>query len=167
MLIKRLLMAYGRHHFEVCWRHFSVSGWPEVCRAHTCKQVRAKNYSRTKRHYLVKITSLMIYNQISLSQKETNKRKMIQNGSDINTQESAKVTSEHLSFLLHAFQFGFRCSRNGGPSVIWIISLYLWYQVYFVIITVEFLFNVLSITYLKKIWLWTVPLREWWMHRFG
>jgi hypothetical protein len=37
-MITRLLMACGRHHFEgrripeapECWRHFSVSGWPEV-----------------------------------------------------------------------------------------------------------------------------------------
>jgi len=35
---------------------------------------------------LVKITSWMIYNHINLSQKEPDK-KMIQNGSDINTQE--------------------------------------------------------------------------------
>jgi len=42
-------MACRRRHFEArqrreapeCWRHFSVSGWPEVCRARTkaCKQV--------------------------------------------------------------------------------------------------------------------------------
>jgi len=46
-------MACGRRHFEArqrpeapgCWRHFSVSRWPEVCRARTeaCKQVWAKN----------------------------------------------------------------------------------------------------------------------------
>jgi len=39
--------------------------------------------------------------------------------------ESADVTSEYFSFLLLAFKFGFRSSRNGGPPVIWIISLYL------------------------------------------
>jgi len=50
---------------------------------------------------------------------------------------------EHLSFLLPAFESGFRCSRNGSPPVIWIISLY------FVIIIVEFLVTVLSITYLR------------------
>ena len=66
-----------------CWRHFSVSGWPEICRARTkaCKQVWTKNYSRTKWDYLVKIASWMTYNDISLSQKEPCKRKMIQNGS--------------------------------------------------------------------------------------
>ena len=94
MLIIRLLMARGRRHFEApeCWRLFSVSGWPEVCRASTkaCKQVWAKNYSRTERHYLVKITSWMIYNQINLSQKEPYK--------------CANVTSEHFSFLLPAFE---------------------------------------------------------------
>ena len=36
---------------------------------------------------VVKITSSMTYNHISLSQKEADKRKMIQNGSDINAQE--------------------------------------------------------------------------------
>jgi len=73
--------------------------------------------------------------------------------------ESAYMTSEHFSFLLPAFESGFRCSRNGGPPVIWIISLYLWYQVYFVIIIMKFLVTVLSITYLKNIfWGWTVPL---------
>jgi len=128
------------------------------------------NYSRTKRHFLVKITSWMIYNHISLSQKERDKRKMIQNGSDINSRsrettirislESAHVTSEHLGFLLLAFESGFRCSRNGGPPVIWIISLYLWDQVYFVVITiVEFLITVLSITYLNNIFCgWTISL---------
>jgi len=67
-----------------CWHHFSVSSWLEVGRAHTttCKQVWAKNYSRTKRHYLVKITSCMTYNHMCLSQKEPDKRKMIQNGSE-------------------------------------------------------------------------------------
>ena len=50
----------------------------------------------------------------------------------------------HLSFLLSSFESGFRCSRNGGLPVIWIISLYL-FQVYFVIIIVEFLVTVLSI----------------------
>jgi len=148
-----------RRHFEArqrpkapeYWRHFSVSGWPEVYRARTkaCKQVWAKNYSRTKWHYLVKITSWMTYNHIS--QKDPYKRKIYQNGSEINVQEKlirvsteiAHVTSEHFSFLLPAFESGFRCSRNGGPPMIWIISIYLWYQVYFVIIIVEFLVTVL------------------------
>jgi len=39
-----------------------------------------------------------------------------------------------------AFQFllplPFGCRCNGGPPLIWIISLYLWYQVYFVVIIV-------------------------------
>ena len=34
----------------------------------------------------------------------------------------AQVTSEHLTFLLLAFESGIRCSRNGGPPVMWIIS---------------------------------------------
>jgi len=36
-----------------------------------------------------------------------------------------QVTSEHLTFLLPAFESGIRCNHNGGPPVIWIISLYL------------------------------------------
>jgi len=156
MLINRLLMACGCHHFEArqrqevpeCWRHFSISSWPEVCRAHTiaCKQVSAKNYSRTKWHYLVKITSWMTYNHINLSQKEPDKRKMNQNGSEISLREtiicvsleSTNVMSEHFSFLLPALESHIRCSHNGGPPVIWIISLYLWYQVYFVILLWNF-----------------------------
>ena len=55
---------------------------------------------------------------------------------------------QHSSFLFPAFESGFRFSRNGGSPVIWIISLYLRYQVYFVIIIAEFLVNVLNITYL-------------------
>ena len=39
------------------------------------------------------------------------------------------------------------------PSIIWIISLYLWYQVYLVIIMVEFLVTVLGITYLRNYFL--------------
>jgi len=74
------------------------------------------------------------------------------------SQKNIRVTSEHFSCLLPAFESDIRCSRNGGPPVIWIISLYPWYQVYFVIITAEFLVTVLSITYLRNIfWGWTVP----------
>ena len=58
---------------------------------------------------------------------------MIQNGPEIKAQEklirvsleSAHVTSQRFSYLLPTFKSGFRCSRNGGPLVIWIISLYL------------------------------------------
>ena len=63
----------------------------------------------------------------------------------------AQMTSERLTFLLPAFESAFRCIRNGGPAVICIISLYLRYQIYFVIIIVEFLITVLSITYLRNI----------------
>ena len=51
--------------------------------------------------------------------------------------------------ILMLFESGFRGSRNGSPPVIWIISLYLLYQIYFVIIIVKYLVTVLSITYLK------------------
>ena len=57
--------------------------------------------------------------------------------------------SEHFSFLLPAFDSSFWCCHNGTPPVIWIISLYPWYQVYFMIIIVEFLVTDLSITYFK------------------
>jgi len=36
-----------------------------------------------------------------------------------------QVTSEHLTFLLSAIESGIRCSLNGRPLVIWIISLHL------------------------------------------
>jgi len=84
MLINRLLMVYGCCHFQArqipeapeCWHHFSISGWPEVYRVRTkaYKQVWAKNYSRTKWHYLVKCTSWMTYNHMSFRQKEADKR---------------------------------------------------------------------------------------------
>jgi len=35
-----------------------------------------------------------------------------------------QVVSEQWTFLLPDFESGIRCSRNGGPPVIWIISLY-------------------------------------------
>jgi len=35
------------------------------------------------------------------------------------------MTSEHLNFLFPTFESGIQCSRNGGPPLIWIISLYL------------------------------------------
>jgi len=68
-------MACGSRHFEArqrpeapeCWRHFSVSEWPEGCIAciKAFLKVWAKNYSRTERQYLVNITSWMIYNHIN------------------------------------------------------------------------------------------------------
>ena len=57
------------------------------------------------------------------------------------------VTSEHLNSLHSAF----RCNLNSGTPVIWIISLYLWYQAYFMIIILKFWVTVLSFTYLKNI----------------
>ena len=81
MLIIRLLMAFGRRHFEKA-----------------CTKVWTKNYFRIKRNYLVKIRSWITYNHT---------------------------------------ESGFRCSRNDGPPVIWVISLCLWYQVYLVIIIVQ------------------------------
>ena len=72
---------------------------------------------------------------------------------------SCDVRSDDFSFLLPDFESGFQCSHNSSPPVIWIVSLYLWDQVYFIIIIVEFFVTVLSITYLRNIfWGWTVPL---------
>jgi len=42
----------------------------------------------------------------------------------------AQVKSEHLTFLLPALKSGIWCSHNGGPPVIWIISLYLYLVFY-------------------------------------
>ena len=90
MLINLLLMASGRRHFEARQRpetpesrhHLNAAVWPEVCRyrTKTCKLWRII----PEHNYLVKITSWMTYNHISLSRKEPDKRKMIKNGSDIN-----------------------------------------------------------------------------------
>ena len=169
MPINQLLMACGHRPFEArqwqeapeCWRHFSVSGWPQVCRAHTtaCKQVWAKNYSRTKQLYLVKIASWMIYNHINLSQKVPDKRKMIQKAQiltlkrNYNPRHSISVCSFTSSNLVSG------AAVMAALQLFWIISVYLWYHVHFVIIIVEFLVTVLSITYLKNIFYgWTVPL---------
>ena len=177
MLINRLLMACGRRHFEArqrpeapeYWRHFSVSGWHEVCRAHTktCKQQWAKNYSRTIRHYLNKN---YVMNDVQLYQfepegtwQEEDHSKLLGYNHSRETinrirLDSTHVMSEHFSFLLPTFQSDLQCSHNGIPPVIWILSLYL-YQVYFAIIILEFLVTVLSITYFKNIfWGWNVPL---------
>jgi len=150
VLINRLLRVYVRRHFDArqeateCWRHFSVSGWCEFCRAltKTCEPVWANNYSRTKRHYLVKITSWTTNNHMSLSQKEPDKR--LRRNYNPHQSRERQCDVRAFQFLLPAFESGFRCSRNGGP---WIISLYLWYQVYFKIIIVKFVVTVLSITY--------------------
>jgi len=80
VLINWLLMACRCRHYEArqkpeapeCWHHLTISSSPEICRASTkaCKQVRAKSYSRTKRHYLVKI-KWWIYTTISVWAKRT------------------------------------------------------------------------------------------------
>ena len=157
MLINRLLLAFGRRHFESrqwpdapeCWHHFSVFSWPEV---HTiaCKQVWAKNYSRTKLHYLVNIQPYQFEPERTLQEEDDSKwlRYWCSRATIIHVSlESVHVTSGHFSFLFFAFESGFQCSHNGGHPVIWIISLYIWYQVYFVIIIVDFLVSVLRITF--------------------
>ena len=123
-------MACGCRHFEArqrpdareCWRHLNASDSPEVCGARTkaCKQMWAKNYSRSWGNYLVKITSWMTYNLTSLSQKEPYKRTIIQNGLEINPEREtiiriSHVTCEHLSFLLPAFESASGAAVNLRP----------------------------------------------------
>jgi len=116
VLINWLLMARGHSHFECrqrptapeCWCHLNTAVWLEVCRARTeaCKQVWAKNYSSITCIHLGKITSLMTYNHISLSWKEPQKRKMIQNG-EILTLKSNYNPCQYRegSYDVRAFEF--------------------------------------------------------------
>ena len=109
----------------------------------------------------------MTNNHISLSQKNHYKIKMIPIVSKKARGEPETLTGVYMNsgvymcapgpgdarafdFLLPAFESGIRCSRKGGPPAIWIISLYLLIQVNFVVIIVEFLVTVLSITYSRN-----------------
>ena len=160
MLINRLLMDCGCRHFEArqspvaaeFWHHLNTTVWLEVCRAHTKarKQVLARNNSRTKLNNLVKTMPWITHNHISLSQRNHYKMRIILIVSKKSRiiEESARrtgnpnwclcelsvllvqVTSEHLTFLLPVFKSGIRHNHNGSSPVIWIIPLYLWYQVY-------------------------------------
>jgi len=110
---------------------------------------------------LLKITSWIIYNHISLSQKKPGKRKMIQMAQILTLNRNCNLRqSRERSCDVRAFQFFFFPPSNlaSGAAVMallqyWSISLCLWYQVYFVIIIVEILVTALSITYLKKCFL--------------
>ena len=87
VLTNRLLMACLRRQFEAnhrpeapeSWHQLNQTIWPEVCITHlkACKQVLAKNNSRTKRSNLTKFTSWLTFSHISLSQKNHYKMKMI------------------------------------------------------------------------------------------
>jgi len=145
-------MACAHHHFEArqrpeapeCWCHLNPAIWLEVCITDlkACKQVLAKNNSRTKRSNLAKFTLWLTFSYISLSQKYHYKIPIVLKQVDSSKENArrtgntnwclcelclllAQVTSEHLTFLLLAFESGIWCSHNGSPPVIWIISLYL------------------------------------------
>ena len=83
-------------------------------------------------------TTILVWARRNLTREDDSKWLSIETVFRV-TLENVHVTSGHFSLLLPAFESGFRCSCNGCTPVIWIISLYLWYQVYFVIIIVEFL----------------------------
>jgi len=127
------------------------------------------NKSRTKFNNLVKITPWLIYNHISLIQKNHYKMKKGESSKkvwgELETLTGVYVNSVsswprwHQTTWLFSFPPSNLASSAAviysSPLVIWIISLYLWYQVHFV----EFLVTVLSITYFFNIfWGWTVPL---------
>jgi len=79
MLINRLLKTCARRHFEARQRPEAPEWWPKVCITHlrACKQVLAKNNSRTKPSNIAKFTPWLIFSQISLSQKNHYKMKII------------------------------------------------------------------------------------------
>ena len=139
----------------------------------------ARNNSRTKCNNLDKsmpwMTHLSVWSRRTITRwrwsrlfKKAESSKKVQR--ELGTQNDVYVNSVYSwpgwrwrTFSFPTFKSGFRCSHNGSPPVILISSLYLWYQVYFVIIIVEFLVTVLSITYLRNIsWGWTVPLISAW-----
>ena len=89
MLINVHFDARQRPEAPECWRHLSVSGWPEVCRARIKKHVNKCREQRIipELNGIIFITSWILYNHISLSQKEPYLRKMVKNGSEINAEE--------------------------------------------------------------------------------
>jgi len=70
-------------------------------------------------------------------------------GVEIATRCLSHLTSEHVTFFLSAIQSDIRGSLNGYPPVIRIISLYLWYQIEFVITFDGFRITFMSITRLS------------------
>ena len=121
------------------WRHLNQTISPEAC-----NPVLAKNNHRTNRSYLVKFTSGMAFSHISLCQKERYQVKIIlivlkkrnQRRKHTGNRETnwclcefwfrlLQVRSEHLTFNFPPpFESGTQCSLNGGPLVIWVMSLY-------------------------------------------
>jgi len=80
-------------------------------------------------------------------------------GIQMATYSFSHLNSEHVIFFLPAIQSIIRGSRNGYPPVISIISLYLWYQVEFLIIILRFWVVFISVSHFNHIiWGWTVPL---------
>ena len=130
-------MTHGCRHFEArqrlgapeCWDHLNPAVWPEICRARTkaCKQVLARNNSRTKCNNLVTIRPWMAYNHISLSQKNHYKMKIIPIVSKkawgelgrltrvyVNSVLLTQVTSEHFTFLIPAFESSIHYGCTGN-----------------------------------------------------
>jgi len=151
-------MTYGHHHFEAgqraeapeSWHHLNQAIWPEICTTHlkACKQVLAKNNSGSKLSNHAIFTSWLTFSHISLSQKNHYKMRMITivlkkaksskkaweelgtlAGVYVNSVYSCPRWRQNMTFLLPTFKTDFRCSHNGGPPVIWIISWYMWYQI--------------------------------------
>jgi len=147
-------MACWRRHFEArqrpeapeCWRHLSISGWLEVCRAHQ------KHVNKCELRIIPELNGIILlklrhewYTTISIwagrnltrgSWFKMAQKLMLKRNYNPRQSRERRVTSEHFTFLLPAFESDFRCSRNGGPPIIMIIFLYLLYQVYFVIIII-------------------------------
>ena len=151
-----------------CWRHLSISGWHEVCRACTkaCKQ---KIILELNDPILLQLrhewhTTISVWARRNLTRGRWLKMaQMLTLKRNYNLRQPSKRSYDVRVFefiFLPTFESGFRCSRNSGPPEVWIISLYLWYDVYFAIIIVQCLVTVLSLTYLKHVfWGWTVPVK--------
>ena len=94
MLINRLLIACGRRHFEAIDRDWKLLN-ADVTPMHPVdlKPVEPvqKHVNKCEQRIIPELNGIILlklcHESISLSQKEPDKRKMIQNGSDINTQE--------------------------------------------------------------------------------
>jgi len=166
VLIDRLLMACWRSHFEArhkpdapeCWRHLNQALWPKVCITHlkACKQALVKKNSRTKCSNLAKFTSRLTFSHISLIQKDHYKMKMIPiiskkaESSKKARGEPGTLTSVHVNSVYSwprwrqsTWLFSFPPSNLASGAAV----------------MAEFLFTVLSISYLNNIISgWTVPL---------
>jgi len=131
-------MACGCRHFEArqrpeapeCWFNFSVSGWPEVCRAlqkhvNKCDQIIIPELNiiilLKLRHEI--FTTISVWVRRNLNRGRWFKMAQILT---LKRNPNPHQYRDHwcdvraFQFLLSAFESGFRCSRNGGPPVIWI-----------------------------------------------